>query len=287
MGILATKIWIIIPTHNRKALTLACLQSLSEQTTGGFRIIVIDDGCNDGTSTGIAEVYPEVVVLRGNGNLWWAGAMNAGVRYALNQGAEYVVSLNDDLEVSANYIESMVHWARYYPNALLGSFALDIETSSPDFAGCRLNWRTGKVTSVLDTVCGGDCSGLHPVTHFSGRGLWIPARVFRHIGLFDAKAFPLYAADDDFTLRAAKQGYEIYCNMDARLYSHTSESALRIKSKGRGIRVVWQYLFGIKGKGNLKNFVLISLRHCPKKYLFFYMLKGTAARVVGSLNARS
>jgi GT2 family glycosyltransferase len=54
-------IYIIIPVHNRKALTLACLKNL--KTNGGlqkYHVIVIDDGSSDRTTKKFAENYPEV-----------------------------------------------------------------------------------------------------------------------------------------------------------------------------------------------------------------------------------
>jgi GT2 family glycosyltransferase len=70
-------IYIIIPVHNRKALTLACLENL--RTNGDlqkYQVIVVDDGSSDRTAEEVAENYPEVNILKGNGNLWWTGAIN-------------------------------------------------------------------------------------------------------------------------------------------------------------------------------------------------------------------
>ena len=66
-------IYIIIPVHNRKALTLACLENL--KTNGDlqkYQVIVVDDGSSDRTATEVKENYPEVIVLQGDGNrLFW------------------------------------------------------------------------------------------------------------------------------------------------------------------------------------------------------------------------
>ena len=69
-------IYIIIPVYNRKALTLACLENL--QNNGDlqkYQVIVVDDGSSDRTSEEVKVNYPKVIVLQGNGNLWWTGAI--------------------------------------------------------------------------------------------------------------------------------------------------------------------------------------------------------------------
>ncbi len=70
---------------------------------------------------------------------------------------------------------------------------------------------------LLDKLPKDQQKGLHKVTHFPGRGLWIPRKVFDVLGLFDEKKFPHYYADYDFTHSAVRAGFEIYCNYDARL----------------------------------------------------------------------
>ena len=87
-------VFIIIPVHNRKALTHDCLASLETQTWKDFRVIVVDDGSTDGTADMLRTMFPSVIVLTGNGNLFWTAATNLGIRYALAQGATHILTLN-------------------------------------------------------------------------------------------------------------------------------------------------------------------------------------------------
>ncbi len=100
---------IVIPVHNRKYLTNKCLNSLQRQTYKNFNIIVIDDGSTDGTSKMIQNDFPGVILLHGDGNLWWTGATNMGCRYAIENGAKYILTLNDDVIVKHDYIEKMIY----------------------------------------------------------------------------------------------------------------------------------------------------------------------------------
>ncbi len=276
-------VYITIPVHNRKTYTLGCLRSLRRQTVAGFHTVVVDDGSTDGTAEAVRAEFPEVVILKGDGNLWWSGAMNLGVRYALDHGAGYVLSLNDDLELAEDYVEGMLGHARDYPEAIFGSYIFDIETRRPWSAGERKNWRWHRPITLLDILPEAERRGLHDVSDAVGRGLWIPATIFQAIGLFDARWLPHYGGDNDFTLRAVRCGYKLYANLDARLYSYTEESGQLAYRKTYSVSNWARHLFGIKGGGNLRNFTIIALRHCPKRYVLWYWSSGVAWRVGGYL----
>jgi len=38
-------------------------------------VIVVDDGSSDRTAEEAAKNYPKVIILQGDGNLWWTGAI--------------------------------------------------------------------------------------------------------------------------------------------------------------------------------------------------------------------
>src|SRR5690242_106951 len=112
---------IVIPVHNRLVFTRNCLAQLQRQSLRGFEVIVIDDGSSDGTSDMIRREFPEVTLLLGDGNLWWTGATNLGVKLALEHGANYVMTLNDDTLPTDAFLENMLTVAEQNPRALIGA----------------------------------------------------------------------------------------------------------------------------------------------------------------------
>jgi GT2 family glycosyltransferase len=269
--------------HNRRGFTRDCVLSLRNQGLQDFTTIVVDDGSSDGTSEMIKMEFREVILLRGEGNLWWAGATNLGIRYALDRGAKYILTLNDDTLVYPDFIEKMWHWVEKTPCSLLGALAIDSRTKQPVYGGEVVNWLTASYVSVLEDHSLEDLSGLREVTHFSGRGLFIPAVVFREIGLFDSKRFPQTVADYDFTHRARKAGFRVYCNYDARLLTHTWESGDAKLRRDKSWPNYWSHLFGIKGGGNLKYFTLYAIKNCPAEKLPFFLILGLLRRTCGYL----
>ncbi|MEI7811681.1 MAG: glycosyltransferase family 2 protein [Ignavibacteria bacterium] len=274
-------IFIIIPVHNRKQFTFNCLTALINQTNKNFYIVVIDDGSTDGTSEMIKDHFKDVILLKGDGNLWWSGATNLGVKYALKNNASYIMTLNDDTVPCEDFMENMFHWAQEMPNALLGALALNANTGQPDYGGELLSWKTAGYTKLLNLLKKDEQKGIHPVTHYPGRGLLIPAAVFNKIGFYDEKNFPQAVADDDFAHRAKRAGYNIYCNYDAKLFTYPEESAIIKLRQKKNIKNYYSHLFGLKGGGNLKYFTIYALKNCPPKYILLFLPIGIIRRVLG------
>ena len=96
---------IIIPHLNGRHHLHDCFTSLRQQTWQDFEIILVDNGSTDGTQQYVQEQYPEVILLELGQNRGFTGACNAGWRVA---SGEYVILLNNDTEVDANWLTEIV-----------------------------------------------------------------------------------------------------------------------------------------------------------------------------------
>jgi GT2 family glycosyltransferase len=73
------------------------MEALLGQTHSLQEIVVVDNASTDGTSTMLAEQYPQVKVLRMKENLGAAGAWAAGLSYAaLNKRHDWIWTFDDD-----------------------------------------------------------------------------------------------------------------------------------------------------------------------------------------------
>ena len=167
--------------------------------------------------------------------------------------------------------------AASHPRALLGCAACDIASGKLIHKGACIDWKSAH----LDDPPRPAGRGLLEVSHLPGRGLLVPARVFRKIGLFDAQGLPHYGADYDFSLRAKAAGFEIFCAAEARIYSYLEKSGGRELLARRSLGNYLRHLFGKKGGGNLAVFTRLAWRHCPRRYLAGFLARGIAARVGG------
>lgn len=207
-------VYIVVPVFNRFAKTMRFLKRMRQVDYPNYRIVIVDDASTDGTPEAIELNWPEVILLRGDGNLWWSGGTNMGVRHALECGADYVLTINDDCEMAPDFLRHQVEIALQNPRYVVG---------------CRLHsqqepdriWSLG--TSVVlrsGTLFALNYAGQrwdelrhvladpHPVDTMPGNGVLIPAAVFREVGFYDDRNMPQYHADSDLVLRARAAGYQ-------------------------------------------------------------------------------
>lgn len=224
-------IYIVVPVHNRKELTVRCLDSLRQQCLKDFEAIVIDDGSTDGTSEIIKTHYPEVVLLHGDGNLWWTGATNLGVMYALERASEgdFVLTFNNDTVVEPEYLKTLFLSASRFPRSFIGSVAIaDFDRSTVVDGGVRINWSNAKHTRL---AAGKNLSELETlscaeVDVLPGRGTLVPVRAFHEIGLYDFDRLPHYGADYEFSARAQRAGFTLLVDYRAFVYSSVSTTGI-------------------------------------------------------------
>src|ERR1700709_529254 len=95
----------------------------------------------------VAGEYPESVLLRGDGSLYWTGAMHLGIAHILSHSAtnDYVLLLNDDLIFGEDLIERLLGAMKWHPRSLIQ--AVESCADDPDLiwqGGVRMNWWTAR-----------------------------------------------------------------------------------------------------------------------------------------------
>ncbi|NJM65392.1 MAG: glycosyltransferase [Acaryochloris sp. RU_4_1] len=213
--------YIVIPVHNRKAITLKCLQNLQQNgNLEHLKVVVIDDGSTDNTGESICTQYPYVTLLKGDGNLWWTGAIALGMEYAYTQGAEYIIWLNDDCELLPETIPSLVQFCQATPGAIVG--AQGFSKNQPDqlaFGGKRKTWQGYRYIQA-------EPNQISPCDLLSGNIVCIPRTVVDKMGYPNIQQTPHYGGDSLYLLRAQKAGFKIFVDGRYPALSMPGESFL-------------------------------------------------------------
>lgn len=103
------KVFSIIVTYNatRNNWLQKCLDSLLKSTLKN-EIIVVDNLSTDETVRFIKSNYPSVHLIENKENKGFGGANNQGIKYALENGGEFFLLLNQDAWVEKDTIEKLV-----------------------------------------------------------------------------------------------------------------------------------------------------------------------------------
>lgn len=283
-------IYIVIPVHNRWELTRKCLLSLREQSDRRVTTVIVDDGSTDDTSRAIELEFPNVVVLRGDGSLWWTGATNLGIEWVLQRcdATDYVLTLNNDTTMKPDYVETLVGIAETEYPALVGSVAVDSRDRETIVdGGPRVNWWTASTWSdnvgrSLSTSLREGRAQSNP-DMLAGRGTLIPVACFREIGLYDAKRLPHYAADYEFSVRAVRAGHVLVMSYQAPVFSVVDASGVSTK---RG-RLPWKSFFVMFASRRSPACLLYRWRFArlaaPRRLMPVFLVADTARVVGGAL----
>ncbi len=220
-------VFVIIPNWNLKDDTIACVDSVLAANHSGLRVVVVDNGSEDGSPEALADRYGGAIHQIVNAeNLGFARGTNVGVRYALAQGAEYVFLLNNDTLIDKSLIERLIKVSESNPTAPVLGPAIYYSNDPKRF------WRLGAVRrwwlpvpleigrDALDT---GQFPAPFDVDYITGCAMWVPAELFQTVGLLD-EGFFMYYEDADFCERVRSAGHRITVVPQAHVWHRVSTS---------------------------------------------------------------
>jgi len=203
--------------------TVDCLSSLQKLEYGNNRTIVVDNGSTNDSVSRIRAQFPQVEIIETGENLGFAGGCNAGIRAALERGADYVWLLNNDTTVDRLALGALVERAEQ--DTRIGAVgAILYYMAEPSriqtWGGLRVNLWTGRFSFL---------EGASSTNHFqyiSGASLLIKALAIKNIGLLDDSFF-MYGEDADYGFRLRKAGWSLSVAEDARVWHKDAASTGR------------------------------------------------------------
>lgn len=220
-------VYIIILNWNQADLTLACLASLVDTTYPNTRIILVDNGSTDDSLTRIRTHYPDLQIIENGENLGYSPANNRGIEYAMAQGADFVLLLNNDTIVAADFLEPLIEVAKSHP---------DIGVVSPKiyyfdqperiwYAGGYIDWKTGLTAHFRTGQIDADeqDSAAQEVNFVSGCAMCVRRSVVEKVGLLDTRFF-VYYEDTDWCARITRAGYRCMYVPQSRIWHKVSAS---------------------------------------------------------------
>lgn len=254
---------VVVPVFNQADRTIGFLEHFRRVTYRNYRLIIVDDGSTDGTADWVARRFPAVVVLRGDGNLWWAGATNLGVRYALGHDFDLVLTLNHDVRVKPAFLTYLVETAQASVRAIIGCrihFAADLTRTWA--IGCTMDWVRGNLFHLADhdkreneVLLRGP--GPWQVQSLTGCGTLVPTACYREVGLYDAASYPQYHADTEFVLRARCFGYRPLVDPRAVIWNDAANTVADSVSR------FVDFLFSPRSPVYWRALLAIHRRYCP------------------------
>ncbi|GLZ46963.1 acetylglucosaminyltransferase [Actinomycetospora sp. NBRC 106375] len=207
------RIAAVMAVHNRKALTLACLDSLRAQQVaeGTLDVFVLDDASTDGTAEAVRHRHPDVGLLDGDGHQYWNGGMRRALGAAMAGDYDYYLWMNDDTTlVDDGALELLLRTEQRLRQGGRGPVIVVGSTQHPEtgeltYGGQTRPSRRRRLSWAL--VPPGDEPRQSET--MNGNIVLVPRAVVRRIGNIDP-AYIQQLGDLDYGLRARAAGCEVW-----------------------------------------------------------------------------
>ena len=272
---------VLLTCHNRKDKTTRCLCSLKESIQYYnsqnddqlvLEIFLTNDGCTDGTVEAAQAVLPDEVslhVIKGDGNLFWAGGMRLCWREALKRHSEwdYYLLINDDTVMMENLFEELFNAQEYVKEKysvegiVSGITCATDDTSKLTYGGDV--W----VNRFLGTTRRLTPNGKPQMCDFTNANiLLVPTKVVDKIGIF-IDEFQHGKADYDYSNTARKTGIPVvltahFCGCCD--YDHIDEKAVARKVTSMNLKERKAY-FSCPIH-SIRDYLLLVKRTAPMRY---------------------
>ncbi len=220
----APSVGMVVVNYNGAAFVDEFARSLAEVDYPNLRVVVVDNGSQDGSAEVIESARPDAVLLRCPENLGTAGGNNAGFRYCLEQGFDYVLVLNNDTVVTADFLGKLVATADertvvvpkilyYYDHGIISTHAGDFD------------WRWGRFRNTFHGKPDGPAASQpRDLQTASFCCALVPTRALREVGLLDERFF-MYYEETDWLRQALDRGFRLRYNPEAVIYHMESGSS--------------------------------------------------------------
>ena len=208
---LPPRVAVLMTCHNRRALTVRCLESLrAQQSEAEVALFVVDDGSSDGTADSVRAAWPAAHVIRGDGSLFWNGGMRLAWDNAAKAGPfTHYLWLNDDVVLDPGALDRLLREAA----ALAGADGAVIVAGSTRRPGSEEGTyggqqRTNPKRPLRLTLAP---PGAAPVAvdSVSGNIVLVSAAAFARLGNL-SPVFVHIFGDLDYGLRARAAGIPVY-----------------------------------------------------------------------------
>jgi GT2 family glycosyltransferase len=258
----------VVLNYNGREITLQAVASLLAMNDPSLELVVVDNGSSDGSHEAVGERFPKVRRLRTEQNLGISGGLNLGLRLGLEEGFDFLMTMNNDIEVAPDMLAELVGVAASSPR---------IGVVGPKcyyYYGDRNRlWSAGGVLRFRESVTGerglgdpdrGQYDRDERVDYVNGVAMLIRREALLAAGLWD----PVYRVgveDADFCMRAKRAGFECWYAHRARLWHMISPTtggyvAGRTYRTGRSTAI---FVRKFAGAGGWLSFLAWSLAALP------------------------
>lgn len=216
---------IITVNYRQRELTLDLVRSLTRHSLLSIEIVIVDNGATTDNGALFRSVYPDVVYVRTEKNLGFAGGNNLGIRQAKG---DYLLFLNNDTEITEGFIDTLRGELDCHPEfGLLSPLILYHENPQKiQYAGfTQMNYLTGRNQGIgmMDDDRGQFDHVTSETGYCHGAAMMCRKADLERVGLMEEHFF-LYYEELDWCEKFRRAGFKMGFTGKAKIYHKESMS---------------------------------------------------------------
>ncbi|HHD2736346.1 TPA: glycosyltransferase family 2 protein [Clostridium perfringens] len=216
-------VYIILLNYNGANDTIECINSIENIKYKNYKIIIVDNNSTDNS----LEILMKYIgnkhkIISSNKNNGFSFGNNIGIKEAINQGADYVLLLNNDTLVEKDFLNHLVSSIKENVGIAIGKIYYEKDRKRLWYDGGSINKKIGKVIHYNYNCIDKNYNYSEKKVSFAtGCCMLIPISIFSSVGLLDESYF-LYYEDADYSSKVSAAGYDIVYNPKSIIYHKVS-----------------------------------------------------------------
>jgi GT2 family glycosyltransferase len=215
------KVAVIIVNYNGQKYLPDLFNSLekTDYPKDDWQIILVDNKSSDESVQYVKENYSKVKILLQDKNTGFAEGNNIGMNFAISKEFDFVFLLNQDTEVSPNWLKPLVELAEADKSigAVQSKLFLHSDKTRLNTVGNKihfLGFGYGEASNIIDD---GKYDKVREINYPSGAAVLLRVSALKKIGLFDDTMF-MYIEDLDLGWRLWIAGYKCVMQPTSIIY---------------------------------------------------------------------
>ena len=262
------KVSIVIVNYNGLIHNEECIKSILGSSYKNIEIVIVDNKSTDKSIEKLRDIFKEkITIIVNEENSGFAGGTNVGIKYALNNGADYVLLLNNDTIIDSKMIEIMVK-ASNINNSVISPKIYYFDNKDMIWsAGGEIKWNRGYTIQYgMNEIDKGQFNERKDIDFATGCCMLIPKNIVNEIGLMPEEYF-LYFEDTDYCVKIKKAGYQIIYEPEAFMYHKVSATTGGEDNKN------YVYYFS-------RNRLEFNKKYNRNKIYYFYILLSWMKKII-------
>jgi GT2 family glycosyltransferase len=265
-------IYFIILTWNNYEDTRECIESALKVNQPDFKLLLVDNASDDGSFQKITQEFPHIETLVLEENRGVSGGYNAGLKYAFDKGADYIVLSNNDIVFANDFLSELITLIEKNKNIGIAVPKTFNYYKTTWLAGIGGRWRRFPPSVKMIGVNTPDSKHFNAeleLEYAISACFLVTKELINDIGYFDT-GYYFYNDDWDFSIRARNAGYLIKLQPTAHIWHKVSISTQKSEKK----EIWWNYFGRSTYRFYKKNRSTIELY----LYIIWFVVRETLKR---------